>query len=243
MLHTFDDGVVALSIDWITGSKWGSHCLMGQIKRLSIWGLTHDDLDNRAEYQESFHQFFEQHTSLDNWVTPVHLGLHMIDNTHHMALFKFISRLLHKDNVYLRSLNISVESDNDGVMSIHPTTYYCPPIKFGVMNQLIRKTQILYNLNAAAAEIRLHKYGRRHRRQMYDDFPEVEEIFRVYHILHYNHELAIEYGYGILLWLTVFKQEVENRDCFTRLYARGFERDFMNNDVMRLETVPFAVEF
>ena len=143
MLETFQAGVYALSFDWISvssGGRWASHCRMSQIKRLSIWGLSHNDLNNRFETLEWAHEFFEQHTTHDNWVTPVHLGLHMIDNTHHVDLFKFISKMLYRDNVHLRSLDIGFEGDNDGVMSIHPPIEYLPPVtRNGVINQLVRR--------------------------------------------------------------------------------------------------------
>ena len=249
MLETFQAGVYALSFDWISGSsggRWASHCRMGQIKRLSIWGLSHDHLNNRFETIEWAHEFFEQHTTCDNWVTPVHLGLHMIDNTHHVDLFKFIAKMLYRDNVHLRSLDIGFEGDNNGVMSIHPPIKYFPPVtRNGVINQLVRRTQELYNLTAEKAEIRLHKYGRRHYRNMYDDFPEFEAIYRPYYILQFNHDLAgSDNGFGILRNLAAFKERDDiNRECFNAFYARGFERDFKNDDVMRLETLPLRACF
>ena len=171
----------------------------------------------------------------------------MTDHTSHDALFKFVRQLLIKDIVFLRSLDISVESDNQGVMSIHPRDKYWPPIKWGVINQLIRRTQELYTVNIEAAEIILHKYGGQKRNVMYAKFPEFERIHRMYNILHYNNRSAETHG--ILQALMTYKKEEEERDIeddfprFRALHARGFDLDFKNDDIMRLETVPFFVYF
>ena len=240
LVETFHDGLSKLSIDWLNGSEWENNPYMGQITRLSIWGLVHTDFDN---VHMSLWRFFESHYG----EMPVHLGVHMTDHISHGALFKFVRQLLIKDIVFLRSLDISVECDNQGVMSIHPRAKYWPPIKWGVINQLIRRTKKLYTVNTKAAEIMLHKYGGQNRSVMYAEFPEFERIYEVYNILHNNDRAAKTHG--ILEALMTYKNEEEERDLdedvprFKALHARGFDLDFKNDDIMRLETVSFSVYF
>ena len=213
---------------------------MGQITSLSLWGLVDDDFTWRSIHM-SFWRFFQAH---DCWL-PVDLGLHMTDHTHHGSLFNFVRQVIIKDTVFLRSLDISVESDNQGVMSIYPRALYSPRLEVGAIDQLVQKTQELYNLTAEAAKIRLHRYGRKNIGVMYAKFPEFAKIHEIYGILHYNHNYARDYGilHALNMNIQLLRESDEDFPRLEELHARGFDLDFKNEDIMRLETVPFNVYF
>jgi hypothetical protein len=144
----------------------------------------------------SFWRFFQAH---DCWL-PVDLGLHMTDNTNHGSLFKFVRQVIIKDIVFLRSLDISVESDNQGVMSIYPRALYSPPSEVGVIDQLVQKTQELYSITAEAAKIRLR----------------------------YNHNYARDYGilHALKMKIKLLRESDEDFPRLEELHARGFDLDF-----------------
>jgi len=73
---------------------------------------------------------------------------------------------------------------------------------------------------------------------MLQTIPEFEEIHTEYAILYANYHRQEN---GILSALIIYKRD--HYDGFRTLLARGFENEFRDNDLLRLESLPFRVYF
>ena len=231
-----------LSIDWIPGGNMLAHSK--NILILSIWGLRRQDLG--WDLQLVLNDFFESHNNGHGYI-PVQLGLHMTDHSSHRQLFGCVKDILALHDPCLRSLDISIESENTGVMSLYPvrTQYIAPGFGFSVLQKMIKKIQDMYTVDVVTAESRLHEYGQLDRDHMLSTFPEFEDFHTEYNKLMENHGRAE--NQGLLATLISYMSATNYRDIFRqsfrRLVARGFDYNFRCNDIMRLESVPFRVDF
>ncbi len=125
-------------MDWLKcGNCWSSVPLRN-VSSLSIWGLGAHHLRGDALKSDShslhnqLRAFVKLRHENEHWVPLTQLGLHITDSDSRQDLFDFVNVLVsHEPTSYLKdnlkSLNISIESDNGGVMSIYPTARYTPP--------------------------------------------------------------------------------------------------------------------
>ena len=125
-------------MDWLEcGNCWSSVPTLRNVSSLSIWGLGAHHLRGDALKSDShslhnqLRAFVKLRHENEHWVPLTQLGLHITDSDSRQDLFDFVNALVHEPTSYLKdnlkSLNISIESDNGGVMSIYPTARYTPP--------------------------------------------------------------------------------------------------------------------
>ena len=89
---------------------------MEDIDNLSIWGVRDTDLKRDGMLIFDLRTFFDVHEG-----NSVRLEIHMTDHSCHEELFAFVKDILEIPNAHLSSLDISIESENSGVMTL------CPP--------------------------------------------------------------------------------------------------------------------
>jgi len=230
LVRVLPRGSKKLSFDWIKddGRSFMYPFRMEDIDNLSIWGVRDTDLKRDGMLIFDLRTFFDGHEG-----NSVRLEIHMTDHSCHEELFAFVKDILEIPNAHLSSLDISIESENSGVMTLcPPATRYMPKLR--IYDQLIEMTQNLYPLLDTIGKVRstFNFYGMLSRQLMLENHPEFEEIHTLYNIQH-----GPEYG-------ILYELEVHNRTRrFRHLIAGGFEYEFRHHDMWRLQRVSFGVYF
>lgn len=266
-------------MDWLEcGNCWSNTRNLRNVSSLSIWGLGAHHL---REYSDShglhnqLREFVRLRSENAHWVPLVQLGLHITDSDSRQDLFDFVNVLVsHEPTSYLKdnlkSLNISIESDNGGVMSIYPTTRYTPPHPaFGYETGRRAFDISIESDNGGVMSIypttRPHPASGfyetliRKTQQIYDvDYVtgsralsslgqlSVSEIREKWEEFEEVHSEFTRVMFNHLLWNRGILEILMNSNKlnkFEALLARGFEEHFMSMDILRLEVVKFAVCF
>ena len=174
--------------------------------------------------------FFDMHHIEHGW-KPVRLEIHMTDHSSHEELFTFVKEILHVRNAHISTLDLSIESENAGVMSIRSKKRYIPSYE-----QLIKRTQQLYSFNTVrSAMAKLYSYGRLDRQHILAHHPEFEDIHSLYNIPLNNLNVTED---GIL---SALDEYTTFNSCFSRLVAGGFENELGHVDTWRIQRVSFEV--
>ena len=229
--------VCCLSIDWLDDSNFLYNSDLEHVLSLSIWGLDEHALRYDAEDEEltfSLEQQLQEYFNSHPKPNCVHLGLHMIDHSCHERLFTLLRDQL--DQINIRTLNIGIEPENAGVMSFYPlrqNLYTAPEPNSRVLPLLHKKS---HELRRSVCD---SQFGRCDLLTVL----KLEECLKQQQILIDNFEARTDLlgCKGILdpLW----KYKCEKFNGFAKLFARGFEYEFKELDIMRLEMVPFRVYF
>ena len=233
-------------MDWLAGNNcWSGTRNLRNVSSLSIWGLGAHHVGNYDGLQQSmFHSLHNQLKAFvrlrhenEHWASLANLGLHITDSNSRQDLFDFVNELFNLEPTgnlkgNLKSLNISIESDNGGVMSIYPTTRYRPP-EVGLYETLIKKTQEIYDVDYKTARSALNSLGQLAASNIREKFEEFEDVHREFTSVMFD----LLWTYGILFTL------MRDTTQFEALHARGFEEHLRNTDILRLEVAKFAVYF